>query len=62
MKAVLSNLFVTKAVKDLLQQYEAANNYLFFQVSEEKFHVRKIYWESFDPQDPVTRYNRTRIV
>jgi hypothetical protein len=36
MKAVLSDLLVPEAVKDLLQQYEAANNYLFFQVSERK--------------------------
>jgi hypothetical protein len=32
-KAVLSDLLVDKAVKDLIQQYEAANDYLFFQVS-----------------------------
>ena len=62
MKAVLSDLLVPKAVRDLLQQYQAANDYLFFQVSEEKFYVKKFHWESFDPQDPVTRYNRTRIV
>jgi hypothetical protein len=62
MKAFLSDLLVPEAVKDLLQQCEAANNYLFFQVSEEKFYVKKFHWESFDPQDPVTRYNRTWIV
>jgi hypothetical protein len=32
MKAVLSDLLVPKAVDDLLQQYEAVNNYVFFQV------------------------------
>jgi hypothetical protein len=62
MKAVLSDLLVPEAVKDLLQQYTAANDYLFFQVSEEKYYVKKIHWESFDPKDPVTRYNRTRLV
>jgi hypothetical protein len=62
MKAVLSNLLVPKAVKELLQQYEAANNYLFFEVSEEIFYVKTIHWESFDPQDPMIRYSRTRIV
>jgi hypothetical protein len=62
MKAVLSDLLVPEAVKDLLQQYEAANNYLFFQVLEKMFFVKTFHWESFDPQDPVTRYNRTRIV
>jgi hypothetical protein len=39
-KAVLSDLLVPVAVKDLLQQYEAANAYLFFQVLEEKFYVK----------------------
>jgi hypothetical protein len=62
MKAVLLDLLVPEAVKDLLQQYKAANDYLFFQVSEEKFYVKKFHWESFDSQDPVMRYNRTRIV
>jgi hypothetical protein len=44
MKAVLSDLLVPEAVNDLLQQYEAANNYLFFQVSEETFYVKKLHW------------------
>jgi hypothetical protein len=64
MKAVLSDLLVPEAVKDLLQQYKAANKeYLFFQVSEETYYVKTFHLESFDPQqDPVMRYNRTRIV
>jgi hypothetical protein len=37
MKAVLLDLLVPKAVNHVLQQYEAANDYLFFLVSEEKF-------------------------
>jgi hypothetical protein len=61
-EAILSDQLVDKAVKDLLQQFQAANDYLFFQVSEKMFYVKKFHWESFDSQDPVTRYNRTRIV
>jgi hypothetical protein len=61
-KAVLSDMVVDNAVKDFLQQCEAAKDCLFFQVSEEKFHVKKFHWESFDSQDPVTRHDRTRIV
>jgi hypothetical protein len=54
-KAVLSDLLVPEAIKDLQQLYTTANNYLFFQVSEEKYCVKNIHWESFDPKDPVTR-------
>jgi hypothetical protein len=62
MKAILSDLLVPKAVNHLLQQYEAANDYLFFQVSKKKYYVKTFHWESFDPKDPVMRYNRTQIV
>ena len=49
-EAVLSDMLVDKAVKDLMQQYEAANDYLFFEISEGKFYVKKFHWESFDPR------------
>jgi hypothetical protein len=63
MKTVLSDMLVDNAVKDLMQQHEAANDCLFFQISESKFCVKKFYWEPFDPDDDlVTRCDRKRIV
>jgi hypothetical protein len=50
------------AVLDLLQQFLSANNYVFFEDSKDKFLVKKLHWESFNEEDPVTRFERTRVV